>query len=1434
MASSVNSTTMWTPEGGYLNPQNYIQGGNTNYLDPSGNPAQSPLNPTQFATDPIAQGIAGNLVGTVRNDQLAGPGMGYTGADGKPITQAQILTPGNPNAMNAGLVAQNFGQYGSAPGSLGQYNIAGNGSAPSDQTYAQYAMSQPGFKMDPKLGNSGPGYNYAFDPKTGTYTNTATGQTGVTPDQATQQMQQANNLAPSTAPNTPPNTPGPGLSATTVPTGGAPQPGSPQATPGAPSWIPQGFKLGPNGNIVPVNVATPGSSGVTPQRFGIPAGGNEVGDTRAPQPPPPPPQTSGISGPTNQGFSPTGNANEVAPNAQYLSSAGNGNPLSYLRYNDPTTGPFAGQYQPYTGSAIDQMAQNNRNLALGEGAGLQQNLQNYTNFNAGQSADFQQQLASAYSPIASGRGGYTNEQMASILDEPALQALQQTDQQANQNFLTPEEQASISGDPYAAYQQLGADEQGLDLQQNMNEGNVNDYLDAQSRDVNANVNATAGQVRNTYNQTRGDVNSYIDPTALNTSAGYNANYQFGPGDEQAIREQAGRTVGNQELADEERLLQEANQQGNTSPLAIQAARNRMRQTGAVNEANAMSDAGIKAKQLSLGVTQTKENTRLGAAQNYAQLGTSNQQQLGAAQLGAEQYLGTQNQAAQLALGQSNLSNQQQLGQAGEENAKYKATTNLGAGQQAETTASNRAAGIATNRQTTEQANQGTQLARGQYIYGQNNATNLGFANQTLQQQQEYRNYLQNQQTQSNQNQTIGNQQQLGAYGAQTGAANSATAGAIANYAAKPGDPTLPTNLLGVAEGGQFKGPVHALVGEAGPELILTFGHYGDGNSQKAWNGSSGNPEHMAGGYDPTMPQLPGLADSPQPMQQPAQPGQQEASALSDQNPGYSQAPTYAGATHPKNNSLWNSIVAGLGASQGSMTGAYGSGQQGNAAGGSPGILGSILSAARAYQALQAANQATKTGSIIKNEHGGVYGMYRGGAISPAPVTTPPPQWPDVDAKAGDDTTQDTSATVGPPSQSPSIKLPGGGGPTKPGVPPITPTTPATPKTPPTFPPSSQTHTYEPPPPEWPPITLERTIPPEQNPAPRPAEPPLPPRDLVPSAPSTITYPGIGPDPSNDPDPGYTRIGPNPGIGGGEGKPGQYPYPPIIKGGLTGLGESDSTFNPDTGSSAPIKPPSGTTLTDTGTGSLTPPIIPPGGLTGLGKSDSTVTYPPPDRTPWVDPNAWIPGGYGGTPGITPSNPGTGAENHPSWWDFQTPPPPPTAPPPQGTSVDSKLITDPNYTPGSGYGPGSLGPGNPGEGGVLPPQLPGDPGGAVGGSERDEDALAAGGVISSGHHWYGSKKKIPGKGAEFGRYGSKSAFKEPAITRPKMPGVPRPHLPKVGAGMPEMPKVRLVTKPTLMTLGADSPEAVLPLTPRKGNKVTPSMIPQLIEKYGGYGH
>jgi hypothetical protein len=540
------------------------------------------------------------------------------------------------------------------------------------------------------------------------------------------------------------------------------------------------------------------------------------------------------------------------------------------------------------------MAQNNRDLALAQSNELQNQLGAYTNYQGGQALNYQEMANSAYAPIASGQGGYTPQEQAAILNLPYLQSLPTSQSALQSNYLTPDEQAGITGNPYGVMQQLGQDEGNLDAANTQWAGFTSDAMNAQDQNVNAALGGSATGVRgavgqeyqnisnvltqtnpavnNTLQSTASNVNPYITNPNLLVSNEYLQNYQVSPQDMQDIMNEAGSSVANQELSDEERLMQEANQQGNVSPLALNTARERLRQNAAVNEAQALTQARIQAKQLQLNTAQQRENTRLGAQQTYSGLGSSanlalGQQGLtgqeylgqlgllgsaqeGAAAIGAEQYLGNQATQAQQYLGGSRIANTQQLGQQAQGIAQWEAGTNLGAGQTAEQTASQRAAQVAANRQATNQYNQGTQFGQGAYVYGQGSQANQNFANQRLQQEQEYRNYLMGQQTQANQNQTVGQQQQLGLYGATNQGLQGATTGAIQNYAVPGEGTTIFKSILGGGKYGmEASGPHEALVGEAGPELIIDLaedprkpGSY----AKKAAGGDFGSPNYDSG------------------------------------------------------------------------------------------------------------------------------------------------------------------------------------------------------------------------------------------------------------------------------------------------------------------------------------------------------------------------------------------------------------------------------------------------------------------------------------------------------------------------------------------------------------------------------------------------------------
>lgn len=655
-----------------------------------------------------------------------------------------------------------------------------------------------------------------------------------------------------------------------------------------------------------------------------PSGGGEPG----PPPPPsggtqPPPSTGQ---PVGRGY-PYPTSGATPPNSGY---GGSQSGAQNLRYN--FIGQGNGDYVPNSGvrpfysnsgEDIQYRAENDRNLAIGRGEALDEDLRNYTRYNYGQAADYEDRLNTAFDPIARGEGGYSNEEKDAILNNPYLQSLQQTEGEAASNYLTDEEAEGIRGNPREALEQLGRDEAGMDLGRLERSQRVRDSLSAgetnlrgalDSQDANlrgavgnesANLRATLGgmaqnvrgaygdaaaNVRDALNYGEESANQFLDRDRLGLSADYLRDYQFGARDQQDIIDRAGRSVGQQNQADEDRLLRDASAAGNTSPLALEAARSRLRQSGAQTAAGALQDARISAKRLGLDVAQNRENTRLGAEQNYANLGTNTQLslggrrvaaeqalgeqaqgnerylgdaalqtegQIGAAQRGVEQYLGSQRTEAEKGLGAARTGAEQELGAANMAQDQWKTGTNLGAFQAADKAASDRAAQVAGNRQATNQYNQGQRFTRGQYIYGQGSAANQRFADTRLGQEQQYRDYLGQGKQTANENVSVGNQQRIGAYGAQMGAQSAATGNAIRNYAV----PGLGEKIAGfLADGGVIQGPRNAIVGEAGRELVVDLEklpRYGGG-------AIVGDPEGFTNGMDPQdtpytyMPQeLPG-------------------------------------------------------------------------------------------------------------------------------------------------------------------------------------------------------------------------------------------------------------------------------------------------------------------------------------------------------------------------------------------------------------------------------------------------------------------------------------------------------------------------------------------------------------------------------------------------
>lgn len=400
------------------------------------------------------------------------------------------------------------------------------------------------------------------------------------------------------------------------------------------------------------------------------------------------------------------------------------------------------------GGDITATTQNDRNLAITQGQALGSQFKTDAGYARDQSQRYQGAADAAWDPsIAGNQFGYNEQQTADINGDPYA-ATNDYDQQAKDAARTGSDTLQTDIQNYGNDARTAAGAIDTRMQ-----GDVNNY-----------ANQAGGIVSGFSKQAGG----FVDPTALNTSSDFNSNYGFSDRDQQDIVDKAGVQVGNQGRANADAIARTAAAQGNTSPLALAAAQDRAAQTGQVGAADAMTDARIAAKQAGLQTTLQKEQTRLGAAQNYANTG-----------------IGVANSAADKGLGAARDVN------------TAASTANQYAGNQYQTVLSNQNAA----------KTQADQYSATQYQDALKNtaagktaaeAAKSGRALTTAEKQKTdqtaYRGYLTGQQQQQDTNKNVAGQQQLGSYSAQTGATNAAESNSIQNYSI-PGAGTNLANTL---------------------------------------------------------------------------------------------------------------------------------------------------------------------------------------------------------------------------------------------------------------------------------------------------------------------------------------------------------------------------------------------------------------------------------------------------------------------------------------------------------------------------------------------------------------------------------------------------------------------------------------------------------------
>jgi hypothetical protein len=455
---------------------------------------------------------------------------------------------------------------------------------------------------------------------------------------------------------------------------------------------------------------------------------------------------------------------------------------------------------------------NAANNAAQQGQNIQQE--------AGQNVDYfgnlmntAQQQAQAYADPIGANPGFTPAEASQINVNYGQFNTPQSE--LNKQFLTSGEQQAIQGNTQAPVDVM-----------NTALGNTGQELNAYQ----ANLGNQAAQGQNWITQAAAGAPDVVSNAASNINAAITPEQQamLSDADVNALATQAGVTEGNLYQAQRDAVRQAAAAAGNTSPLAIAAAENRLinEQGGAVG--NAMANAR-------LGAQQQKFSQQQGlTAQQIAAQTALGQQGLSAA--------GLQENAAQAAANQG-LTAAELAGQAGLQEQEFAAQQGYGAANTAEQANAARAAQLAADRQATQQNVSNTAYGQG---VGSAQATAQGAeatGNARMNQQQQYLNFLTGEQLAGQQGQANSIAQQIAGMGtegqlvnqdvnnrATYASQNQGFGATLANSFAGSLGNSFGRLLSGPsqsAQGGIYDKPTDAIVGERGPEAIIKLGADGD-------------------------------------------------------------------------------------------------------------------------------------------------------------------------------------------------------------------------------------------------------------------------------------------------------------------------------------------------------------------------------------------------------------------------------------------------------------------------------------------------------------------------------------------------------------------------------------------------------------------------------
>lgn len=446
--------------------------------------------------------------------------------------------------------------------------------------------------------------------------------------------------------------------------------------------------------------------------------------------------------------------------------------------------PYYGGNDPY------QMSRNDRQWARANGDMMNQEMSDF-----GAEEDFWRQYYrgqgnQAYEQIAAGRGGWSDDERASIIGQDRLDMMQMTPEERQALFLSEGEQAGIMGDPAKAqgwFDPEWYDQLNTEGNQRIGEGvgeSINDFRNSYDpnalsvssgyRDELGDILGTgAGNVRGALAGGEGGVRGAINRDRLTLDPGFASKYGMSDRDVDDI---TGAAASDQAQITNARLSavkRAAAQQGGQSPLALANTYQTLGRYGDQAGSRARLDAKIAAKGMQADRYKTIEDMRLGAEGRYAGLAGDAELALSGRRADAEMGLSDRSYDAAKGYEALRLGTEQDKGnrrydiagagsglrmrgiadqnQRNTDNARYIGETGVKVYRDTDDRLSDRSGVQAASRLNSEKYSQESDLDRRKYRDAGISNRTMGAADRRLDSGKEYRAWLAGQQNQANTN-----------------------------------------------------------------------------------------------------------------------------------------------------------------------------------------------------------------------------------------------------------------------------------------------------------------------------------------------------------------------------------------------------------------------------------------------------------------------------------------------------------------------------------------------------------------------------------------------------------------------------------------------------------------------------------------------------------